>query len=136
KSEAAAGLDGVSLERELTAKMGGTFTELAFAKLVTLWLEDEAAHTQDLDVALRYAAWAVHTAAGRARNRGGVLFKAPIKLDYYHLVPLVSDDAGGYRSHRLDHLRRRGGFKLTDAGTDLTGAMDQVNYCIWCHEQG
>jgi NADPH-dependent glutamate synthase beta subunit-like oxidoreductase/NAD(P)H-flavin reductase len=136
KPEEAAGLDGVSLERELTAKMGGTFTELAFAKLVTHWLEDEAAHTQDLAIALRYAAWAVHTAAGRARNRGGVLFKAPTKLDYYHLVPLVSDDAGGYRSHRLDHLRRREGFKLTDAGTDLTGAMDQVNYCIWCHEQG
>ena len=136
KSEAAAGLDGVSLERELTAKMGGTFTELAFAKLVTLWLEDEAAHTQDLDVALRYAAWSVHTAAGRARHRAGVLFKAPAKLDYYRLVPLVSDDAGGYRSHHLDHLRRREGFKLTDAGTDLVGAMDQVNYCIWCHEQG
>ena len=73
--------------------------------------------------------------AARA-HRGGVLFKAPGKLDYYHLVPLVSDDAGGFRSHRLDHLRRREGFKLTDAGTDLTGALDQANYCIWCHEQG
>ena len=44
----------------------------------------------------------------------------------------------GYTAHRLrdGHLRRREGFKLTDPGTDLAGALDQTNYCIWCHEQG
>ncbi len=30
----------------------------------------------------------------------------------------------------------REGFALTDRGTDLTGALDQANYCIWCHNQG
>jgi NADPH-dependent glutamate synthase beta subunit-like oxidoreductase len=33
-------------------------------------------------------------------------------------------------------MRQRDGFKLTDPGTDLTGALDEANYCIWCHEQG
>ena len=33
-------------------------------------------------------------------------------------------------------LRHREGFALTDQGTDLVGALDQANYCIWCHEQG
>ena len=32
--------------------------------------------------------------------------------------------------------RARDGFALTDPGTDLTGALDQANYCIWCHNQG
>src|SRR5262245_42186075 len=32
--------------------------------------------------------------------------------------------------------RHRQGFALTDAGTDLVGALDEANYCIWCHEQG
>ncbi|HML09682.1 MAG TPA: FAD-dependent oxidoreductase, partial [Stellaceae bacterium] len=32
--------------------------------------------------------------------------------------------------------RARDGFALTDAGTDLAGALDQANYCIWCHNQG
>ena len=32
------------------------------------------------------------------------------------------------------HTRRREGFALTDAGTDLVGALDQAHYCIWCHE--
>jgi NADPH-dependent glutamate synthase beta subunit-like oxidoreductase/NAD(P)H-flavin reductase len=36
------------------------------------------------------------------------------------------------RSHR----RARDGFALTDPGTDLTGALDHANYCIWCHNQG
>jgi hypothetical protein len=26
--------------------------------------------------------------------------------------------------------------ELTDAGTDLTGALDQAHYCIKCHNQG
>ena len=39
------------------------------------------------------------------------------------------------RQNHID-LRRREGFHLTDAGTDLVGALDQAHYCIWCHEQG
>ncbi len=36
---------------------------------------------------------------------------------------------------RQDEWRRREGFALTDPGTDLEGALDQANYCIWCHNQ-
>ncbi|MGH7909065.1 MAG: FAD-dependent oxidoreductase, partial [Thermodesulfobacteriota bacterium] len=124
--------------RALEAAFGEPFTELAFARHVARWQEDEAAHAAHLESALRYAAWAAHTEAGRARNARGVLFKAPAKLDAQRLIPLVTEEAGGYRSHRLEahHLRRRDGFKLTDAGADLVHALDEVNYCIWCHEQG
>ncbi len=136
KPQEAAAIDGPAIEPRLAAQMGGSFTELGFARLVSQWQADEAAHTQDLELALHYAAWAVHTPAGQARHRLGVLFKAPVKLDYYRLVPVVHDDSKGFRSYQLDHLRRRHGFALTDPGTDLVGALDQTNYCIWCHEQG
>ena len=136
KPEAAAVIDGPALEGQLAARMGGGFTELGFARLVSEWQADEAAHEKDLELALHYAAWAVHTPAGHTRHRLGVLFKVPAKLDYYRLVPVVADDAAGFRKYRLDHLRRRRGFGLTDPGTDLIGALDQTNYCIWCHEQG
>ncbi len=89
KPEEAAAIDGPALEAELTARMGGSFTELGFAQLVAQWQSDERAHAQDLELALHYAAWAVHTPAGHARHRLGVLFKAPAKLDYYRLVPVV-----------------------------------------------
>jgi len=138
KPQEAAGFDGPALERGLSQAFGEPFSELAYARNVTEWLKDETAHAARLDTALRFAAWAAHTAEGRQRNRTGVLFKAPTKLDPQRLVPIVTDESGGYKSHRLDgaHIRRREGFKLTDSGTDLTGALDQANYCIWCHEQG
>jgi NADPH-dependent glutamate synthase beta subunit-like oxidoreductase/NAD(P)H-flavin reductase len=103
---------------------GFRFTsELDFAQQVTVWLKDEAAHQKELEAAARYAAWATLTPEGKAKHRGGVLFKAPRKLDFMKLIPHTE-------------LRHRDGFKLTDPGTDLAGALDEANYCIWCHEQG
>ncbi|HYC14181.1 MAG TPA: FAD-dependent oxidoreductase [Stellaceae bacterium] len=98
-------------------------TELEFARQVIEWQKDEAANADQLEAAARYAAWAATTPEGKAKHRGGVLFKAPHKLDFMRLIPHTE-------------LRRREGFALTDPGTDLVGALDQANYCIWCHEQG
>src|SRR5829696_6301273 len=55
----------------------------------------------------------------------------------HHLVPVETVERGGVTMLRLpeDHWRARDGFALTDPGTDLAGAMDQANYCIWCHNQ-
>ena len=53
-----------------------------------------------------------------------------------HLVPVQTDVSRGYSVHTLHHIRRREGFALTDPGTQLAGALDEANYCIWCHEQG
>jgi len=139
KPEAAAALDGAQLERELRRLFGGRFDELAFAQHVTRWLADEAAHAHELDLATRYAAWALHTDEGRETARNGVLFKAPAKVDPHHLLHNAENvSLHGTSAYRIKagHLRRREGFRLTDAGTDLVGALDQANYCIWCHAQG
>ena len=111
-------------------------TELAFASQVTEWLKDEKRFEKELEGAARYAAWALSSPAGREKHRAGVLFKAPRKLDFMKLVPVHTETARGFAEHRFSHTRRRNGFQLTDAGTDLTGALDETNYCIWCHEQG
>jgi NADPH-dependent glutamate synthase beta subunit-like oxidoreductase/NAD(P)H-flavin reductase len=99
-------------------------------------MKDEAAHAAELERAARYAAWAATTPEGKRKHRDGVLFKAPRKLDFMKLVPLHTNIDRGFAEHTLGHLRSRDGFKLTDAGTDLVGALDETNYCIWCHEQG
>src|SRR5687767_4282341 len=98
-------------------------TELDFARQVTEWLKDEKANSEKLEAAARYAAWAALTPEGKEKHRRDVLFKAPPKLDYLKLIPVVEP-------------RPREGFGLTDPGTDLAGALDEANYCIWCHEQG
>ncbi len=111
-------------------------TEIDFARRVTGWLQNEAAHSETLELAARYAAWAVTTAEGRKKHLSGVLFKTPRKLDFMRLVPVQSETKRGFSENSLSHLRQREGFQLTDPGTDLVGALDEANYCIWCHEQG
>ncbi|MBL8499700.1 MAG: FAD-dependent oxidoreductase, partial [Nitrosomonas sp.] len=134
--EELAGIDGLALEKELAAEFGEVFSELAFATKVTQWMDAEAENEARLNKALHYAAWALRTSAGQQHTHQGILFKSPAKLDFQHLLSLQTDDSAGYTMHRLEHLRERNGFALTDNGTDLMGALDETNYCIWCHEQG
>ena len=139
KPDEAAALDGAALAAELGAAFGEALTELSFANHVLRWEQDASGKAAELDLAQRYAAWAVLSPAGIARHGAGILFRVPEKLDYAHLVHhQVTDTSAGFARHWLDphHLRRRQGFALTDAGTDLAGALDQANYCIWCHHQG
>ena len=136
KADEAEGLDGPALEAAIAQRLGGTFDELAFAERVVEWLADEPNHAGDLAAAERFAAWAAHTAEGRRRYRGGVLFRPPQRVDPMNLVKTDVDTKHGYVVHTLHHIRRREGFALTDPGTGLAGALDEANYCIWCHEQG
>ena len=71
----------------------------ALRELVSAVAEGRSSQRAGLwKLALRYAAWSAHTPAGRARHRAGILFKAPAKLDYHRLVPVLADDRDGYRS--------------------------------------
>ena len=113
--------------------------ELAFAQHVTHWLAQEADFGREVELALQYGAWALYTPAGVERHQQGLLFKQPRKTDPLHLIDHVVDREEGMVTTftiRPEHIRRRDGFKLTDAGTDLAGALDHANYCIWCHKQG
>ena len=78
-------------------------------------------HAAALDLALRYAAWALHAPAGQAQHGHGVLFREPHKLDPQRLVPVSTVTEQVITRHGLaaDHLRRREGFALTDPGGDL-----------------
>ena len=139
KAAEAATIDGMAIEAELGTLFGGRFDELTFALKITEWQQNESAHARELDLATSYAAWALQSPAGRLRAQDGVLFKAPAKTDPQNLLlHAESRVADGVRSFTIkpEHIRRRNGFALTDAGTDLVGALDQANYCIWCHKQG
>lgn len=137
-AEQAAGEDGPALAAQLETLFGEPFSELAFARHVNEWSDAADQHTGGIDLALRYAGWALHAPAGQARHAGGVLFREPHKLDPLRLVPVSTVTEQIITRHGLaaGHLRRREGFALTDAGGGLEYAQDQANYCIWCHNQG
>ena len=138
-AEEAAGFDGAQLRAEMLAHLGGSFDELRFAQLVSAWLQDESAHASQLDLARRYSAWAFHTEAGQSAHQDDLLFRAVRDMAAEDLVPTAQKTGHqGYATYTvaLEHIRRRKGFSLTDQGTDLRGALDQVDYCILCHVQG
>ncbi len=130
------GFDGPALRVVLEALFGEALTERAFAGHVAAW--EAGSDVESLDIALRYAAWATLTEAGRAAHPGNTLFRVPHRLDYQHLVPVETIERDGVTMLRLpeDHWRPRDGFALTDGGMNTQQALDQVNYCIWCHTQG
>ncbi|HYZ44324.1 MAG TPA: FAD-dependent oxidoreductase, partial [Xanthobacteraceae bacterium] len=136
--EQAAAFDGQALAAQLETFIGGALTELRFAERVEAWMKAEAEHAAALDLAAQYAAWATHTPQGQHRHRDGVLFKLPRKIDPHRLVPVETEVVDGIAMLKLpaSHRRARDGFALTDQGTDLAGALDHANYCIWCHNQG
>jgi NADPH-dependent glutamate synthase beta subunit-like oxidoreductase/NAD(P)H-flavin reductase len=136
-------LNGATLRAELEKLFGEPFSELAYARHVMGWLEKEAEHTDALALAARYAAWSSLTAEGKhyhSPHHGevSILFRQPRKLDPLALVPAVSDSRDGIEVLRLpkEHYRHREGFALTDDGGSLTRALDEANYCIYCHNQG
>jgi len=138
KADDAMTFDGGALRHEIEELLGEPLTEIAFAKAVTRWQQDEEANASRLDVAARYAAWASHTVGGRAAHKSGVLFRAPRKIDHLKLVPLELTHVNGVDAWKLpgDAPRRREGFALTDPGMSMVAALGEAHYCIWCHEQG
>ncbi|HET9147714.1 MAG TPA: FAD-dependent oxidoreductase, partial [Acetobacteraceae bacterium] len=128
--------DGAALREALMARGVTPFTEERFARAV---LDFEAAQDAEaLDEAMRYAAWATLTEAGREYHADDVLFRVPHKVDPQHLVPVETIERNGVTMLRLpaDDWRVRDGFALTDPGMTTDQALDQMNYCIWCHHQG
>jgi len=130
------GFDGAALRTTLQAAMGEALTEAAFAANVAAW--ETKGDAENLDLALRYAAWATLTPEGRHVHQGGTLFRVPGRVDPQHLVPVETIERDGVTMLRLpeDEWRHRDGFALTDAGMTAQQALDQANYCIWCHTQG
>jgi NADPH-dependent glutamate synthase beta subunit-like oxidoreductase/NAD(P)H-flavin reductase len=142
---AVAQFDAAALTAEVEGLVGASVAdiaafELAFARQVTRWQAEEATFAGSLEVALKYASWALASEEGAHRHAPGVLFKAPKKIDPMTVIDHAMErrevDGTTTFTIRPEHIRRREGFKLTDQGTDLTGALDQANYCIWCHKQG
>ncbi len=137
-ADAARLLDGPALRARLEALVGGPLDQIGYARNVMGWLEDEAGHGDALDLAARYAAWALYTPGGQAQHRDDVLFSQPEKVDFSDLVggPRIAEDGITVRRWPEDRVHHRDGFALTDAGTDLIGALDEAHYCIFCHHQG
>jgi NADPH-dependent glutamate synthase beta subunit-like oxidoreductase/NAD(P)H-flavin reductase len=85
-------------------------------------------------------AWAAAHAtqpAARERVRGWVSFRFPHPLNYENLVQLKrpAADLPELMQGLDEHLRRRDGFRLTDARYTPREVLDEAHYCLYCHER-
>jgi NADPH-dependent glutamate synthase beta subunit-like oxidoreductase/NAD(P)H-flavin reductase len=73
---------------------------------------------------------------GQALVKGWVSFHLPAKLDYQNLVSLVpvpEDPIGRFEGPQATR-HRRDGFKLTDPRMTPRQVLDEIHYCVYCHE--
>jgi NAD(P)H-flavin reductase/NADPH-dependent glutamate synthase beta subunit-like oxidoreductase len=115
--------------------------------------EDQIRHRDRVDTAnpevLEREAGALHAiidlmvqwAAARWRNpsdrwplAGWTSFRLPHTLVFDRLVPLAREDEIRVIGEPA-RLRRRDGFKLTDARFTPRQVSDEAHYCIYCHER-
>lgn len=119
------------LEKYLKSKIS---SEKEFVNTVSEWLLDSEKFSNEIQLAEQFIAWNCFN-YGR---RDWIIFKNPQKKDYSHLVDLKKETVSDIDVIKLNDLklRNRDGFNLTDDGITLEEALDQANYCIYCHKQG
>ena len=111
---------GAVLNQTPDADDRGRAFVLSALQLVEAWA---AAHASRPDVRERVKSW--------------VSFRFPHALNYEHLVQIERPESDLPELIRgLDkNLRRRDGFKLTDARYSPREVLDEVHYCLYCHER-
>src|SRR5256714_5773307 len=142
KKESAEDESARALVREIERARAGTADADALTHLAPF--TDESGADADLafvKAALRLieAGAAAHATQpdARARVKHWVSFHFPHPLDYQHLVQIERPDADlPELLCGLDgNLRRRDGFALTDPRATPRQALDEVHYCLYCHER-
>ncbi|HEV2707952.1 MAG TPA: FAD-dependent oxidoreductase [Pyrinomonadaceae bacterium] len=125
---------------EVGSELEGALAE--FRGEVSPYQDDESrAEAAFVSGALRLLeAWAAAHAlqlAARERVRGWVTFRFPHPLNYENLVQIERPDADVPELMRgLErNLRRRVGFELTDRRAAPREVLDEVDYCLYCHER-
>jgi NADPH-dependent glutamate synthase beta subunit-like oxidoreductase/NAD(P)H-flavin reductase len=121
----------------LTAGASAEDLELAVARAGCALMDrektDKAAVAADLETLRRWCAVRLHDPA----YRGWVIFRFPETLDYFHLVS-VQHPRPSFPEAMVGpdgRLRRRDGFKLTDARMREREVLSEIHYCVLCHER-
>ncbi len=116
-------LEGDSLRDSLSVYFKKPFDDLTYATHVLDWLQDVEAFSKPLALATDYGIWALFTQEGQSFHKNSPLFHLPQKRDLALLIP------------EKIHTHQRKGFALTDKGPSREEALDQANYCLYCHER-
>jgi NADPH-dependent glutamate synthase beta subunit-like oxidoreductase/NAD(P)H-flavin reductase len=113
-----------------------TDRELAVARYTLELLANETAHAEAIEKLTRWCVRAMTSAEGRAATGNWVSLRVPHGIDPAKLVPIevVPNDPFGRVQGPAAQRRRRDGFQLTDPRMSPREAMNEIHYCIYCHD--
>jgi NADPH-dependent glutamate synthase beta subunit-like oxidoreductase/NAD(P)H-flavin reductase len=112
------------LETEIGSVTDKSNRELAIAQYAEKLLLSEDAYKEQIDKLTQWCIQAFKTSEGQTATAHWISFKLPKARDYQKLIPIIPETA----------LRQRDGFNLTDPGMNLKSVLDEIHYCVYCHE--
>lgn len=153
-AEEAAKLDAEALDTDLQQLRNQFFPdtlafddELGIASMAARLLErekqiDKTKNTDDevserLRVLEAWSSAHATQSVAKRRVRGWVSFDFPHQLDYQKLVQIERprEDMPEMMRGLDTNLRRRDGFVLTDTRASKRQVLDEIDYCLYCHER-
>lgn len=110
--------------------------ELAVALLGQHYLQQSENYANEIEQLTCWCVRAMTDADGQAYVKNWVSFHFPSKRDYDHLVPLfpVPNDPVGRMQSAPDMHHDRDGFKLTDIRFTQRQVLNEIDYCVYCHD--
>lgn len=113
--------------------------EPALAELIPPFEQPAQAETLTTTLLELFEKWVAveHHAHHHGQGPAWVSLRTPHTLNYAHLVELrpPADMPPGSHKGPEETLRLRDGFKLTDARYSHREVMNEVEYCIYCHNR-
>ncbi|OGT53240.1 MAG: pyridine nucleotide-disulfide oxidoreductase [Gammaproteobacteria bacterium RIFCSPHIGHO2_12_FULL_42_13] len=125
------------LETELQlASLQAADKELAVALLASQYLAQPDQYTAQITKLVQWCVQVISTTQGQAYVSGWTSFRIPERVDYANLVPTImtGEEKVDRRMVKVEDLRLRDGFKLTDPRMQAREIQDEINYCIYCHD--
>lgn len=108
--------------------------ELAVAQLGQHYLSQPESYPTEIEQLTRWCIGAL--TVGQARVKDWVSFQTPHRLDQAYLVetvPLANDPLTRLMGP-LTQRRQREGFQLTDKRMAIRAVLNEIHYCIYCHD--
>jgi NADPH-dependent glutamate synthase beta subunit-like oxidoreductase len=110
--------------------------ELAVSQFAVETLANKKDCAHSIEQLTRWCISGLTTPQGREAVAGWSSFKLPQPSDPEHLVPYesITEDAAGRFHGPRQTYRRRDGFKLTDRRMSERQALNEIHYCVLCHD--
>ena len=131
--------ENFSIPQDVKIKAGKIISSLKSAGIIKTDEKNEAQNDHDIlnFILAEMEKWIIAKRTFDPNVKNWVIYKEPEKLDFNHLVKYEHPDNSRkeFMNGSPDKLRHRLGFKLTDKRMNKRQVLNEVDYCMYCHDR-